>query len=256
MSQPAISLQGVSKTYRTSKGEAVEAVRSVSLEVREGEFVCMVGHSGCGKTTLLRIISGLTTPTKGEVTVLGERVSEPSSRVGLVFQNPTLMPWRRVWDNVLLPAELLGRDRADSEERARGLLETVGLTGFENVYPRELSGGMQQRVSLARALVHDPPILLMDEPFGSLDELTREEMAVELLRITQAVHKTVVFVTHSLSEAVLLGDRVIVLSPRPSTIWLDLEVDAPRPRDASFMSDPSFLAQCTRVRQALRPTAS
>lgn len=221
------------------------------MDVREGEFVSIVGRSGCGKTTLLKIIAGLLAPTRGSAKVLGAEVTGPLGSVGVVFQNPLLMPWRSVKGNVMLPAELTGRDTRSLEARARDLLRLAGLSGFEALRPRELSGGLQQRVSLVRAILLDPGILLMDEPFGSLDELTREEMAMDLLRITQALKKTTVFVTHSVTEAVMLSDRVVVLTPRPSTIRATIPIGLPRPRSPGLRSSPDFQVYCDKIRSAI-----
>jgi NitT/TauT family transport system ATP-binding protein len=247
----AILALDISKSFNTSRGDSIEAIQSVTFEVHEGEFLSIVGHSGCGKSTLLKIISGLVAPTSGSMTVFGKTVTSPLGNVGFVFQNPLLMPWRTALENLMLPVELLNLDDKEYHARATRLIETVGLEGFEELYPRELSGGMQQRVALARALINDPPILLMDEPFGSLDELTREEMAIELLRVTEEMKKTVVFVTHSVSEAVLLGDRVLVLSPRPSTVVKDLRISTPRPRDSSMRTSVQYLDYCESVRTSL-----
>lgn len=249
--QPAISVRDISKSYDTARREPIRAVQSVTFDVRNGEFLSVVGHSGCGKSTLLKIISGLLAPTSGTVEVLGKKVESPLRNVGFVFQNPLLMPWRTVAQNVNLPLELLGLRSEDYSRKAGELMQTVKLEGFEQLFPRELSGGMQQRAAIARALINDPPILLMDEPFGSLDELTREEMSIELLRVSEEMKKTVVFVTHSVPEAVLLGDRVVVLSPRPSTIALDLPIDIPRPRDSSIRSNEKYLKYCESIRRSL-----
>ena len=250
-SEPLISLEGVSKSYGTSDGRAVEAVAEVSLRVGRGEFVSIVGRSGCGKTTLLRMIAGLLPPTKGSVAIGGRTVTSPTNEARLVYQKPLLMPWRNSLENILLPLELKGRDTKPYEKRAAELMAEMKLAGFERMYPKELSGGMQQRVSLARALIDDPQILLMDEPFGSLDELTREELEFDLVQWIEVVGKTAVFVTHSVPEAVLLSDRVVVLSPRPSTVELDLEIDIPRPRHPSVWSDKRFVDACQAVRTSL-----
>jgi NitT/TauT family transport system ATP-binding protein len=246
-----VSVSSVSKEFRSSKGDRIQAIKEISLHVSKGEFVSIVGHSGCGKTTLLKIVAGLLRPTSGSVTVDGKLVSKPLTEVGMVFQHPLLMPWRTVIANVKLPAELLGRDTPDQTRRAEDLLSTFGLSSFGHLYPKELSGGMQQRAALARALVHDPSLLLLDEPFGPLDELTREEMGIELARTTESLKKTVLFVTHSVPEAVLLSDRVIVLSPRPSTSRMELPIPLGRPRRPSVRSDPEYLRCCETLRRAL-----
>ena len=189
------------------------------------------GPSGCGKSTLLRLVAGLLPPTTGRVSIGGQQVTEPREETGIVFQAPTLLPWASVLDNVLFPLDMMKRSTRDSRERARDLLKLVGLAGFEGKYPRELSGGMQQRAGICRALVHDPDILLMDEPFGALDALTREELTIELMRIWRERPKTILFVTHSIPEAVLLADRVVVMSARPGRIAEIIEVNVPRPRE-------------------------
>ena len=249
--QPAISLNNVSKEFRSSSGRTLPVLSQVSLDVQPGEFLSIIGHSGCGKTTTLRIISGLLRPTSGEALVDGKRVAKPVNDVGIVFQTPLLMPWLNTLKNVLLPIDLLGKDPRQHAAHARELLRVVGLAGMEDLYPRELSGGMQQRVAIARALIHEPSILLMDEPFGSLDELTREEMAMQLLEITEKLKKTVVFVTHSIQEAVLLSDRVVVLSPRPSTVKTDLKISLPRPRSISLTTEREYLQLCQVLRASL-----
>jgi NitT/TauT family transport system ATP-binding protein len=224
-----IRLADVSQTFEGRKG-SVEALRGISLEVAEGEFVAVVGRSGCGKSTLLRMLAGLLTPTSGEVWVDGRLVGEPRSQIAMVFQRPALLPWRTVLDNVLLPAEILRKPLAQFRPRARDLLDLVGLAGFEKQLPHELSGGMQQRVALCRSLLIEPRVMLMDEPFSALDALTREELSVELQRIHMELQVTILFVTHSIDEAVLLADRVVVLSERPGQLRRILNVDIPRPR--------------------------
>ena len=231
--KPLLSIRGLKKTFRTRDGE-LEALGSVTFDVFPGEFVSLVGPSGCGKTTLLKIVAGLLEQSAGEILVDREQF-DPGREVGFVFQKSLLLHWRKVLANVLLPIEILKMDRSSSdrsalERKAMGLLELVGLKGFERSYPKELSGGMQQRVSIARALIHDPKLLLMDEPFGALDALTRERMNLELLRIWQEARKTVLFVTHGIGEAVFLSDRVVVLSARPSRMIKALDIDLPRPR--------------------------
>jgi NitT/TauT family transport system ATP-binding protein len=220
----------------------------VSFSVRETEFVCLVGPSGCGKTTLLKLIAGLQQPTAGQIRLAGEAVDRPNRNVGFVFQEPTLMDWRTVRDNVTLPLEVKGCRRDKASREAQALLDLVGLEGFEDAFPAQLSGGMAQRVALARALVHDPQLLLLDEPFGALDALTRERMGRELLRIWRARRKTVVLVTHSVSEGVFLADRVLVLGPRPATVVLEVPVDLPRPRTEGEREAPA----CTLVSQLVR----
>ncbi|MEW2381205.1 ABC transporter ATP-binding protein [Micromonospora sp. NPDC047707] len=224
-----IRLSGVSRTFDGRSGR-VEALRGIDLEVTEGEFVAVVGRSGCGKSTLLRLVAGLLPVTAGEVTVGGTPISRPRRDVAMLFQRPALLPWRTVLDNVLLPVEIFGWKRAKHRDRARQLLELAGLAGFEKRLPHELSGGMQQRVALCRSLIGEPRVMLMDEPFSALDALTREELSGELQRVHMETSATVVFVTHSIDEAVLLADRVVVLSPRPGRIRSVVDVAVPRPR--------------------------
>ena len=220
---PILTLRDLGMTFPDNNG-GLRALDEVSFEVCPREFVAVIGPSGSGKSTLLRIVAGLLTPTRGEVNFL--HLSNP--RIGMVFQTSNLMPWRTVIQNIMLPLELDGDTNA--REKAQEMIELVGLQGFEDNWPRELSGGMAQRVAIARALIHDPDLLLLDEPFGSLDELTRERMWTELSRIWQARQKTVIMVTHSIAESLFLADRVLVLTARPGRIKLDLKVDLPRPR--------------------------
>jgi NitT/TauT family transport system ATP-binding protein len=243
-----IRIEGLDKTYPTRDGGAVQALARVSLEVADGEFLSVVGPSGCGKTTLLKILAGLSRKSAGEVAVAGAPVDGPRKDIGIVFQDATLLAWRTVLENVLLPVEVQKLDHAVHRERALGLLTLVGLAGFEGRYPNELSGGMQQRAAIVRALVLDPRILLMDEPFGALDAMTRERMNVELLRIWEERKKTVFFITHSIPEAVFLGDRVVVMSPRPGRIVEVIPVPLPRPRGLAVMGSPEFGALTTRIR--------
>ncbi len=224
-----ITLTDVSQTFSGRAGD-VAALRHVDLGVDQGEFVAVVGRSGCGKSTLLRLIAGLIRPTAGRIIVDGSPVTGPRRDVALMFQRPALLPWRSVLDNVMLPAEVFGWPRRQRRQEAGELLEKVGLAGFEKRLPHELSGGMQQRVALCRALIQRPRLLLMDEPFSALDALTREELAVELQRIHMQLRTTVLFVTHAISEAVLLADRVVVLSARPGQVRKIVDVDIPRPR--------------------------
>jgi NitT/TauT family transport system ATP-binding protein len=225
----AIRLDGVSHVFETRKTR-LQALGGIDVEIGENEFVTLVGRSGCGKSTLLRIIAGLLRPTTGEVRVGGQLVRGPRRDVSFMFQRSALLPWRTVLENVMLPVEILRLDRRKHRARAKELLALTGLEGFEDRRPDELSGGMQQRVSLCRALVHDPSVLLMDEPFAALDALTREELSLELQRIWSEDRKTIVFVTHSIQEATLLADRIIVMTPRPGRLARTLAVRAPRPR--------------------------
>jgi NitT/TauT family transport system ATP-binding protein len=235
----SLEFQNVSLTYRAVGRTPVDAVQSVSLTINDGEFVAVVGPSGCGKSSLLKLALGLQTKSGGVIRINGQDVEKPRRDVGVVFQTPVLLPWRTVLQNVLLPADVQHLPREEATRNAVELLALAGLTGFEHKYPYELSGGMQQRVGIVRALVHDPRVLLMDEPFAALDALTREGMSIELQRIWMARRKTIVFVTHNISEAVLLADRVIVMSARPGRIIADLSNPAPRPRDLQFLSEPA-----------------
>ena len=223
------------------RGQRFEALRDVSLQVQAGEFIAIVGASGCGKTTLLRIVDGLRPPTRGEVWVDGHPVDRPGPDRGFVFQQDGLFPWRTVLDNVIFGLEVQGKPKGEARRRADALLRLVGLNGFEQHFPHELSGGMRQRANLARALTIDRDVLLMDEPFASLDAQTREIMQSELLRIWRSNRKTVLFVTHQIDEAVYLADRVVVMTSRPGQVKAVVEVDIPRPRDLSVKRTPRFL---------------
>lgn len=228
--QAAISFSNVGQVFRTATG-SLEALRGVDMTLHRHEFVAVLGPSGCGKSTLLRLASGLLSPTSGTVEVFGLPVREPRDDIGIVFQKPTLLPWANIEDNVVFPARhKTGRVSKDDHLQAQAILARVGLAGFEKRLPAELSGGMQQRVGIARALFMNPDILLMDEPFSALDALTRDEMGFELLRLWEAQPKTVMFITHSISEAVLLADRVLVMSERPGRVIENLRIDLPRPR--------------------------
>ncbi len=248
-----IGLEKVLKRYQTRSRAVVAALEQVSLEIHADEFLTIVGPSGCGKSTLLKLIGGLLAPTEGTIRVRGMPLEGPSPDVGMVFQSPVLLPWRSVLDNVLFPIEILGRSRAQYRAEAERLIALVGLAGFERSVPRELSGGMQQRVAICRALIHDPPLLLMDEPFGALDAMTREEMGMELLRVWSERRKTGVFVTHSIPEAILLADRVAVMTPRPGRIVDVLQVDLPRPRSIKMEFSREFQMYAEAVRAAIAP---
>ncbi|MDT5042577.1 MAG: NitT/TauT family transport system ATP-binding protein [Actinoplanes sp.] len=239
-----ISLNGISRTFAGAAGQ-VEALRDLYLDVADGEFVAVLGRSGCGKSTLLRLIAGLLAPTCGEVKVSGVRVTSPRRDMAMMFQRPALLPWRSVIDNVLLPVQIFGWRKSAHRERAQHLLELTGLAGFERRLPHELSGGMQQRVALCRALIAEPKVLLMDEPFSALDALTREELSGELQRIHMTNGATIVFVTHSIDEAVLLADRVVVLSPRPGQIREILDIKIPRPRTLGRTAHLDEVARCS-----------
>jgi NitT/TauT family transport system ATP-binding protein len=246
----AISVRGLSKTYDGGSG-AIDALRDISFDIADGEFLSIVGPSGCGKSTLLKILAGLMRASGGEALLGGSPIEGPRRDIGMVFQSPVLFPWRSVIGNALLPVDVQRLDRARMLERARALIALVGLSGFEDRYPWELSGGMQQRVALVRALVHDPALLLMDEPFGALDALTRETMNVELQRIWLDRRKTVVFVTHSTSEAVFLADRVMVMTARPGRVGDMLDIDLPRPRSLDVMTTERFGTYVRRIRAGL-----
>jgi len=246
-----ISLNRVTRVFNSRDGDQVTALQDVSLEIGRNEFITLVGPSGCGKSTLLRIVAGLILPTAGRASIGGEEITEPRAETGIVFQAPTLLPWASVLDNVLFPLRMMHRIDSGSTDKAMALLKLVGLNGFESKSPRELSGGMQQRVAICRALVHDPDILLMDEPFGALDALTREEMTMELLRIWGERPKTVLFVTHSITEAVVLADRVVVMSPRPGRIAEIIEIGLPRPRSFESEATPEFHQASQHIRQLI-----
>jgi NitT/TauT family transport system ATP-binding protein len=244
-----IEIEGVSKRYPSRGRPAVAALSAVDLSIAEGEFVCIVGPSGCGKSTLLKIVAGIITSFEGWVTVAGSRVTGPRRDVGVVFQAPLLLPWRTVMENVMLPIELQKLDNRTYGDRARNLIQLVDLADFQSRYPSELSGGMQQRVGICRALVHDPKVLLMDEPFGALDAMTREFMNVELLQIWGRDQKTALFVTHSIVEAVFLADRVVVMSARPGEIREVIRIDLPRPRLPEMMTSAEFSNYAARIRR-------
>ena len=246
--RPIIELQGVSKTYRTRDGD-IPSLCPIDFTVGEGEFVVIVGPSGCGKTTLLKMLAGLLTPSGGEVRIEGKSITKPHSNIGIVFQTALLLPWRSVFSNVMMPVEVKGLPRAAYEQRARDLLRLTGLQGFESKYPWQLSGGMQQRVAICRALVHDPKLMLMDEPFGALDALTREKMNVELQRIQGETGKTVLLITHSIPEAVFLADRVMVMNARPGNIAAVYDIPLPRPRTLDIMANPLFVEMTQKIRK-------
>ena len=251
-----IRIEGLEKTYASKRGR-VTALAHVDLSIRQNEFITLVGPSGCGKSTLLKLIGALIRPSRGVLLYDGAVLTHPPRDIGVVFQEPVLLPWRNVLDNVLLPAEILRLERAKAKVRAMHLLDLVGLSGFERRFPRELSGGMQQRAALCRALLLDPPLLLMDEPFGALDAMTRDDMALELLRIwgerdlAREARKTVLFVTHSIPEAVFLSDRVVAMSPRPGRIARIVDVALPRPRTIDMEFSPQFKACSDQIRAVI-----
>ena len=246
-----IELRNLTKSYRTLQEEDLLALQDVSFEVGKSEFVSVVGASGCGKTTLLKIIAGLIPHSSGEVLIGGSSVKGPRKDIGFVFQQPVLLPWRTVLENTLLPIEVMGLPREEYGKRAQDILDRVGLSGFSDKYPFELSGGMQQRVAITRALVYDPDVLLLDEPFGALDAMTRESLNLELLRIWSDHRKTVLFVTHSISEAIFLSDRVVALTPRPGRLADVVEVDLPRPRRLEVVQTEAFGMLAKRIRSLL-----
>jgi NitT/TauT family transport system ATP-binding protein len=248
--QPILQVKHLSTIFPDGNS-GLHALDDLSFSVYPEQFVCVLGPSGCGKTTLLRVLAGLLPPTHGEVLFGNGSLKTPHHGVGMVFQKANLMPWRTVLDNILLPLEIQHVPRQAALEKARVMVELVGLTGFESSLPRDLSGGMAQRVAIARALIHEPDLLLLDEPFGSLDALTRERMGNELTRIWQARRKTVIMVTHSISESLFLADRVLVLSHRPGRLCLDLTVDLPRPRDEDIRYTPAFSNLARQVRLAI-----
>ncbi len=245
-----IAIRHLSKVYG-GRGGNVTALSDIDCTIGDGEFMSIVGPSGCGKSTLLKILAGLLQRSGGDALLNGTPIDGPRNDIGVVFQSPVLFPWRTVLGNVLLPVDVQKLGREKMQQRALDLLNLVGLKDFEHRYPWELSGGMQQRVALVRALIHDPALLLMDEPFGALDALTREAMNVELQRIWMESRKTVVFITHSTSEAVFLGDRVMVMTPRPGKVEDMLEIDLPRPRSLDVMTTEKFGTYVRRIRKSL-----
>ena len=246
--RPLIAIDGVAKTYRTADGP-VESLKPLTFAIGEGEFMAIVGPSGCGKSTLLKMVAGLLPASAGRIALNGVPVNGPPDNVGIVFQSPVLLAWRTVLDNVLLQIDMRRLSRADYLPKAEALLAMTGLADFARKLPWQLSGGMQQRASICRALVHDPTVLLMDEPFGALDAMTREKMNLELQRIWYETRKTVLFITHSIPEAVFLADRVLVMSERPGTIAAIYDVGLPRPRSLAMMGDPSFVGLTQTIRR-------
>jgi NitT/TauT family transport system ATP-binding protein len=247
-----ITLDRVAKVFQGRRSE-VRALDGIQLSIRDKEFVCLIGPSGCGKSTILGIIAGLTKPSSGTIQVNGKPIdaARQSHQIGLVFQEPVLLPWRTVDENVSLPLEVLKFPRGERRERIKTVVDLVGLSGFEGRYPHELSGGMRQRLGIARALSFNPQVLLMDEPFGALDAITRDKMSIELLRIWEQQQKTVVFVTHSISEAALLSDRVVVLTPRPGRIAATIGNPLPRPRPLHMRDSAEFVALSRQLRSLL-----
>ncbi len=246
-----LAAEQISHTYTGASGDVL-ALDDVTLHLARESFVCLVGPSGCGKSTLLRILAGLLTPTTGTIMLDNQPITQPQRRIGIVFQKANLMPWRTVYGNLELPLELAGLPTAERRQRTTAMLELTGLDGFADAYPAELSGGMAQRVAIGRALIHYPEVLLLDEPFGALDALTREQMSEELLRIWLKYRKTVFMVTHSIPEAVLLADRVLVMSPRPGALIADVTIPLPRPRSLDLLHQPEFVALTEQLRKHIR----
>jgi len=251
---PVVSIQNISKIYSSRGADDVVALQDVSMDIHKGDFISLIGPSGCGKSTLLRLIADLITPTQGNIIINGKPAHQArlDRDYGMVFQSATLFEWRSVTDNVELPLELMGYSKAERQERAQAMLELVELGRFGNHYPWQLSGGMQQRVSIARALAFEPPLLLMDEPFGALDEMTRERMNMEILKLQAQMGITVVFVTHSINEAVFLSTKVVVLSARPGCIAEIIDVDLPYPRNTETREHPRYFQLAVDVRESLR----
>jgi NitT/TauT family transport system ATP-binding protein len=251
LDQTILAAEQISHLYPGPNG-GVLALDDVTLGLSRESFVCLVGPSGCGKSTLLRILAGLLAPTSGRALLDGQPITHAQRRIGIVFQKANLMPWRTVYGNLTLPLELAGLPSAERERRAQSMLELTGLQGFADTYPAALSGGMAQRVAIGRALIHYPEVLLMDEPFGSLDALTREQMSEELLRIWAKHRKTMLMVTHSIPEAVLLADRVLVMSPRPGRLVADVAIPLPRPRSLDVLHRPDFVALTEQLRHNIQ----
>lgn len=247
----AIACSHLFKTYETAAGEEINALVDINLTVADGEFVSIVGPSGCGKSTLQKILAGLLPASRGEALIRGRPAGTAARDIGIVFQSPTLLEWRTVLGNTMLIRDVHNLDRAKMEARARELIALVGLEGFEKKYPGELSGGMQQRIAITRALIHEPSVLLMDEPFGALDAMTREQMTIELQRIWMNQSLSALFITHSISEAVFLSDRVAVMSARPGKILEVIDIDLPRPRDLHTIGTPEFSALTNHIRHLL-----
>ena len=246
-SGPLLSAQHIRLEYRSKKSTTL-AIEDLSMDIGRGDFVSVLGPSGCGKSTLIKLFSGLLAPTAGQIQLNGTPVTRPRGDVGIVFQTPTLLPWKNVLDNVLVPVRAQGKDSPEQVAKAHELLRLIGLERFAKSFPSELSGGMQQRVGIARGLMHDPDLLLMDEPFSALDTMTRDHMSLELQRIWMATRKSVLFITHSIPEAVFLSDRIIVMSARPGRITREIAVDLPRPRSLATLQEPRFHQLCAELR--------
>ncbi len=248
---PLLEVKNLEVTFTDDKG-SLQALNQINFSVEKEQFVCVVGPSGSGKSTLIRVLAGLLAPTAGEVVLDGIPINEPRQGVGIVFQKANLMPWRSVMRNITLPLEINHIPQAEADVRASELIELVGLAGFEEWLPHDLSGGMQQRVAIARSLIQDPDLLLLDEPFGALDALTREKMGAELLRVWRARKKTVIMITHDISEAVFLADRVLAISPQPGNIRLDLKINLERPRQEDDRFSPEFVIFTQKLRGAIK----
>lgn len=253
---PFIQITGLEKSYRSLDGGTIRALGPISLDIAKSEFLTVVGPSGCGKSTLLKLLAGLIERSSGSIQMSGKQIKGPQLDIGVVFQSPVLLPWRTALDNVMLPAAINGLDPARSKQRARELLALVGLRDFEAKYPNELSGGMQQRVAIARALMHEPSTLLMDEPFGALDAMTRETMNVEIRRLWAEAGKTIIFVTHSIPEAVFLGTRVLVLSGRPGQIAEIVDIDLDENRGLDIVTSDVFGTYTRRIRRHFNATGA
>jgi NitT/TauT family transport system ATP-binding protein len=241
-----VVISGIQKIFQRGTIET-QALSRIDLTIGSGQFVAVVGPSGCGKSTLLKIIAGLLPASAGQIDIAGKRIAGPHTDLGIVFQSPVLLDWRNVLDNVLVQIDLRGGNPNDYRERALALLAKVGLSGFENRMPRELSGGMRQRVAIVRALIHDPPLLMMDEPFGALDALTREQMRIDLEKLWLGRGQTTLFITHGISEAVALADRVVVMTPRPGRVERIIEIDLPRPRHKAVTTSQRFTEYCDEI---------
>ena len=250
-STPILEARNLGKSFESSN-TLLPAVSDISFSVFHGEFLCIVGPSGCGKTTILQMLAGLQSRTRGEIYLKGKVLHNPDRDISVVFQKPNLMPWRTVLQNTLLPLQIDGVQKKEAEERALGYLEKVGLSDFADAYPKELSGGMEQRVAVARALVQNPGILLLDEPFGALDSFTREQLNLELLSLWRDQSITAIMVTHNIREAVLLADRVLVLTPRPATVFKEFTINLPRPRTEEIEYTPDFVNLTYEIRKSIK----
>ena len=251
----ALRIEGVDLVYSTARGQT-QALRDLTFHVPAGSFISLLGPSGCGKSTVINLAAGLLMPTAGKVHLAGTEVTGPRREVGIVFQQPTLLPWKTVLENVLVPIRVMGLDLARGKAAAMSLLKMMGLEAFASHYPRELSGGMQQRVGIARGLIHNPALLLMDEPFAALDAMTRETMMVELQKIWSETRNSVLFITHSIPEAVFLSDRVVVLGPRPGHVHCIIDIDLPRPRSIDTMMDARFSELSNELRRVFQEMAA